>query len=275
MEMSPVTSLWYLLLCIQILGIWSTAIPDGNNTLNGQSLVEMGNKIKSTELQMIGKTILNLQSDMNSTIRAEVIHELCRLHNCTDWGVWSKCDVAILGFGSRNRSRECGFRTVLCDREDLPKIDYDFEVCDRKIRVNKNCSAGFTKTEHGLCLKMHKNNVYRQTAENVCRREKGHLVQINSEIAMNDIDKFIAEKYGDGGGWWWIDGLRSEQGGPWKFGYETENQNFTAWGDKEPTNGPNDLCLLYYHMAYKGGKAWRMNDHTCNKYSWFICQIIP
>jgi hypothetical protein len=213
MQMFLTTSLGVLLLCMQIPYIESTTNPDGNDTFDGQYLVEMGNKIGSSELQMIGRTILNLESKIKSTIRSEVVQELCRLHTCTDWGVWSKCEVALNGFGSRKRSRECGFKTVPCNQEDVLKTEYDFEICQTKI--HKNCPNGFTKTEHGLCLKMHKNNLYRQNAENVCRREKGHLVQINSEIAMKDIDHFIAEKYGVGWGWWWIDGLRSEQGGPW------------------------------------------------------------
>jgi hypothetical protein len=122
---------------------------------------------------------------------------------------------------------------------------------------------------------MHKRALSRNGAESECQKKNGHLVQINSERTMKDVNEFIAEKYGKNWGWWWIDGLRSKQGGPRQFGYETENQNFTAWGDNEPTNGPNDLCLLYFHMAYKGGSAWRMNDHTCSKPSWFICQVIP
>jgi hypothetical protein len=273
MQMFLTTSLGVLLLCTQIPFIESTINPDGHETFGGQFLVEMGNKIGSSELQMIGKTILNLESKIKSTIRSEVILELCRLHNCTDWAVWSKCDVALYGFGSRKRSRECGFKTVLCNRDNLLKTEDEFKIC--KTKIHKNCPNGFTKTESGLCLSMHKRALSRNGAETECRKENGHLVQINSERTMKDVNKFLAEKYGLNRGFWWIDGLKAKQGGSWKFGYETENQNFKAWGDNEPTNGPQDLCMLYFYKSYKGGSVWRMNDYACTSHAWFICQVIP
>ncbi|XP_053386250.1 uncharacterized protein LOC128550704 [Mercenaria mercenaria] len=198
----------------------------------------------------------------------DVCQNPCRPHNCTEWGVWSRCNaIDRNALGNSTRSRRCDFPSTLCEQYLESKDEFESKVCENI------CPNAYTTTTHGYCFKIFALVYTRDAAEATCRKDGGHLANVDSELAMQDLNNFILKSYGNKG-FYWIDGHRSVQAGSWEYGYTPENSNFTIWGDNEPTNGPYDLCRRYQWMNYNGTKAWRMRDLSCKITAWFLCQII-
>ncbi|XP_053386651.1 lectin BRA-3-like [Mercenaria mercenaria] len=192
---------------------------------------------------------------------------MCRLHPCSDWSDWSNCDANRPGeFGGQNRSRNCGLNTTYCERHNIPSLEYDTRVCEGK------CPSHYVVTKHGFCLKLYNNDKkQRDDAETACQTDGGHLVNTDSIIKVQDVNETILDqKYS--GDRLWIDGRRSEQAGPWKYGYPSAEPSFTFWGDNDPDNGVNDLCIMY-HKGSHTGNSWRWFDYDCGSKHEFICEI--
>lgn len=89
--------------------LWSTSCLDSpsdeksGNILNGSTVIEVGNTLKSPLIKFIGLAIKNLEKSME----AKLLNIICRMPSCLNWSDWSKC-VQIKGnFGIQSRTRIC------------------------------------------------------------------------------------------------------------------------------------------------------------------------
>lgn len=240
---------------------------DQNGTLNGKTLIEMGNKLQKPLLRLVGKTLISVENGIKEEIRSEILKKICLLHPCTQWSEWSKCDSLKYGeFGGQNRSRNCGFNTTLCERYADTSVEYEYRVCESTCPV-----IGYVVSKHGFCLKLYNEMKTRDEAEEVCQKEQGHLVNIDSFEKVHDVNKTLGE-YSYSYDNLWIDGRRFVQGGPWEYGYKPSDSSFTYWGDNDPDNGASELCMMYHkHLTH--GYSWRNFDTACSVKRGFMCEI--
>ncbi|XP_060596177.1 C-type lectin-like [Ruditapes philippinarum] len=196
----------------------------------------------------------------------DVAAEMCRLHPCSEWSEWSKCDAIHQGeFGGQTRSRTCGVNTTLCKHYNEPINVIDTRLCEGV------CPKDYTATSHGFCLKFYdKERLYRDDAEKVCQGDGGHLVNVDSEIKVIDVNDTILQQIFSADVIW-IDGRKSVQGDPWTYGYKSSDPSFTFWGHDDPDNRVNDLCIMY-HYETSTNNLWRWFDYPCDKKFAFICQ---
>lgn len=241
-----------------------------SGNLNGKLLIEIGNKVHSPLLRLIGKTFKNIENNIKESVRSEksVIDEICRLHPCSQWSEWSKCDATALGeFGSQTRIRSCELNTTLCKRNGDIRDEYDYKICE------STCPDDYSFTNHGFCLKLYADlKKSRDDAEEICRKDKGHLVNVDSFEKVHDVNETL-EKQSYTNDKLWIDGRRYVQGGPWEYGYKPSDPSFTFWGNDDPDNGASDLCMRYFKHSIHGF-SWRKFDFFCTDKYGFMCEII-
>ncbi|XP_060596176.1 C-type lectin-like [Ruditapes philippinarum] len=124
---------------------------------------------------------------------------------------------------------------------------------------------------HGFCLKFYdKERLTRDDAEQICQRDGGHLVNVNSEMKVKDVNETILQQNFDSNRIW-IDGRKSVQGDPWTYGYKSSDPSFTFWGDDDPDNGRFELCIVYF-FGLRTNYLWRWLDFPCDAKFAFICQ---
>ena len=262
-----------LLITLHVLGYVAASDSLSKNDsfqFTGQALIDMGIKLNKTSLKFIGKIMSRVESQINevrsaSYKTADVIAEICRLHPCSEWSEWSKCDATQHGeFGGQSRSRNCGLNTTLCKHYTKPTVVQDTRVCEFL------CPKDYTSSGHGFCLKLYGNEkIARDDAEKVCQGDGGHLVNVDSAIKVKYVNETIQGAYS--GDLLWIDGRRSKNSDPFTYGYKSTDPSFTFWGDNDPDNGANDLCIMY-HKASSTNNIWRWFDYSCDSKYAFICQ---
>ncbi|XP_060583886.1 C-type lectin domain family 6 member A-like [Ruditapes philippinarum] len=216
--------------------------------LNGEKLMEIGKKLKLPMLQMIGKTIDNIEK------------EICKLHPCSDWSVWSVCVARFGQIGSKVRTRQCNVNKTRCEIHSNSRTEKEFGICIGY------CPNGYNITKNGFCIKFYSDKKVKKEAEKHCQKDGGHLVNIDSELKYNDVSSLLTDL--NTNRWIWIDGHRKDVSSPWKYTYGSQ-KGFFKWSISEPHNGSNDLCLFI--TLYSHGVKW--HDITCTSLHVSICEI--
>ena len=98
-----------------------------------------------------------------------------------------------------------------------------------------------------------------EDAGQFCRDEGGHLPSVTSK-AIND---YLKKRKGVNP--IWIGGSDRKEEGVWNWLDCTafQDQTFTAWAHRQPSNGKDQNCL---ELATS-----RWNDNVCNKQNNFVC----
>jgi hypothetical protein len=208
----------------------SVPLTEGNGTnpgdLNDGKIMEIGEELKLPMLQMIGKTIDNIEK--------EFVDKVCDLHPCSEWTDWFGCTARSGQFGSKFRTRQCRVNTTRCEIDSSTLTEKEFGIC---IGV---CPIRYNITIHGLCLKLFADNKGKEdVAKQQCQKDGGHIVNIYSEMKLEDVTNLLTGFNPR----IWIDGHRKDPSSPWEYTYGSNN-GFFKWYKTEPQNKSNELCLM-------------------------------
>ncbi|XP_060579720.1 uncharacterized protein LOC132736581 [Ruditapes philippinarum] len=205
--------------------------------------MEIGMALKLPKLQMIGKTIDNIEKEIEG--------KLCDLHPCSEWTKWFGCTARVGQFGSKLRTRRCSVNMTSCEIDSNSRTEKEFGICI----MEKTCPKGYNITKNGFCMKFYADTeVKKDAAEQQCQKDGGHLVNIDSEMKLFEDVSSLLTGFSTNIGIW-IDGHRKDASSPWEYTYGSQ-KTFFKWYPSEPGNGSNDLCLviaLYRYNVTKNG----------------------
>lgn len=268
---APVTLFGMTLICIYMNCVHCAAISTDtvvtNEAMTGDDIVKLGIRLNKPILRLIGSTLnlfLKNITDVNIKQKDDLAREMCRLHPCTEWSEWTKCDASGWGkFGGQNRNRTSGYNSSLCQGVKVSKVEYETKVCQRYCREN------YTFTSHGFCIKLYvTDKKTRQDAESVCVADGGYLINIDSAVKQGDVESMLA-KNSITSGTFYIDGLRTVAGGDWAFSSPSTDKSFAKWHPSEPSNASGELCkVLEFHSG------WVWCDRECTNSYNYICEIL-
>jgi hypothetical protein len=231
------------------------SIENGTNAgdLNGEKLIKIGKELKLPMLQMIGKTIENIEKKIDE--------KMCDSHQCSDWTVWSSCAARFGQFGSKFRTRRCSVNMTSCEIDSNSREEKEFGICI----IGMTCPNGYNLTKNGFCLKFYSDKKgTKEAAEQQCQKDGGHLVNIDSELKYTDISSLLTGWNSKGG--IWIDGHRKDVSSPWEYTYGSK-KGFFKWYPGKP--GSNQLCLAI--NEHNIGVKW--HDVNCKVTYFSICEI--
>jgi hypothetical protein len=199
---------------------------------------------------MIGKTIDNIEKD---------IEKICELHPCSEWTAWSGCTARVGKFDSKFRTRRCSVNMTTCEIDSNSRTEKEFGICIG------HCPNGYNITKNGFCMKLYADkSVKRDAAEQQCQKDGGHLVNIDSEMKLEDVRSLLTGF----GSYIWIDGHRKDVSSPWEYTYGS-TKGFFKWYSNQPSNRSNDLCLEV--KLSSDGVKWY--DVICTTTLFSICEI--
>jgi hypothetical protein len=256
--MSCYVKIMALLVILSLIALCINCAPltDGNGTnagdLNGKKLMEIGNALKLPKLQMIGKTIDNIEKE---------VEKICDLHPCSEWTEWFGCTARFGQFGSKFRTRRCSVNMTTCEIDSNSRTEKEFGICIG------HCPNGYNITKNGFCMKFYADNtVKKDAAEQQCQKDGGHLINIDSEMKLEDVSSLLTG-FSRGKGIW-IDGHRKDVSSPWEYTYGSQKTIF-KWYPGQPSNTSNSLCLVI--ALYNNGVRW--HDNSCTTLYFSICEI--
>lgn len=229
-------------------------LTDGNgispDELNGNLLEKLGVKLKLPKLQLLGRTIENVEKK---------IEKICDLHSCAEWTAWQGCDARLGEFGSKFRTRQCGDKTSLCDVNINNRTEKESGIC---VGV---CPNDYNITKNGFCLKLYADlgRSY-DTAEQQCKKDGGHLVNIDNEVKYGDVNSMLQGFSKTVR----VNGRRKDVSSPWEFTYGSQ-KSFFKWCSSCPHNGTHQLCLI----AYLSSGSVIIDDYTCSVLLYSLCEI--
>jgi hypothetical protein len=241
-----------------------------NKDLTGQDLIKMGNSLNKPLLSLLGATFVkteqknkelsdniaiaknNLQDELN-----KLTLELCKETQCAAWTGWSRCSAYTTGtFGARTRSRKCGGSPSICSTLSEETVETDNQICQGI------CNHIFTGNK--FCIKLYKSvKKTRKDALEVCHEDGGHLMNMNSELKLKDVNEYFTNISFSSDVW--IDGTRTLPNGDWKYEYVSDDSKFSIWQSGEP--GSTEACKVYKYTNRK----WYGRLCTDNYY--FLCEI--
>jgi hypothetical protein len=234
----------------------SAPLTDGNGTnagnLNGEKLMEIGKALKLPKLQMIGKTIDNIEKE---------VEKICDLHPCSEWTEWFGCTAQVGQFGSKFRTRRCSVNMTSCEIDSNRRTEKEFGICIG------HCPNGYNITKNGFCMKLFADiTVKKDAAEQQCQKDGGHLVNIDSEIKFKDVSSLLT---GYSSLAIWIDGHRKDVNSPWEYTYGSQSGFFKWHSPGQPGNKSNELCLIIMLQ----GHDVKWYDYLCTSSCFSICEI--
>ena len=256
-------------------------VPGSN--INGTNLFELGNTFNITVLKLIGKTIEHLEErfrttfeNMESSFRTSIENvngsfskiednfnnKLCELNPCSQWSKWAKCSAhRVSSFGAQTRTRTCWRgNSKPCSNDGEEAIENESRVCEGY------CPQNYTLTANKYCLIFNSTNANQNTAENRCKADGGHLINIDTKERMTEYATFNSGKRET-----WVDGVRTSRGGKWAYqsGQDPEDNGVIDWYSNQPNNGVSDLCKF---VRFYSGKV-RWFDVSCSAVSKAVCEI--
>lgn len=252
--MSQVTAIFYVFYVF--VDISSCApLTDGNGIdpekLDGELLEKIGVKLKLPQLQLLGKTIENVEK--------KIEEKICDLHPCETWSAWQGCDVRPGQFGSKFRTRRCGINSTTCEMDINSRTEKESAICVGF------CPKDYNITKNGYCLKIYADQGRSQdAAEQQCNKDGGHLVNIDNEVKYGDVNSMLQ---GYTGGVW-VDGRRKDVTSPWEFTYGSQ-KSFFKWCSTCPSNGSSELCF----RVYISNGSLVMNDIGCSSTRYTLCEL--
>jgi hypothetical protein len=146
-----------------------------------------------------------------------------------------------------------------CEIDSNSRTEKEFGICIG------HCPDGYNITKHGFCMKLYADKRdKRDAAEQQCQKDGGHLVNIDSEKKLEDVNSLISGfSYKE----IWIDGHRKDVNSSWEYTYGSQI-GFFKWFGSNPSNGPTDLCLIII-----SGNDITWHDEPCTKTYFSLCEI--
>jgi hypothetical protein len=108
--------------------------------------------------------------------------------------------------------------------------------------------------------------VKQDAAEQQCQKDGGHLVNIDSEMKLEDVSNLLAGFSRDQG--IWINGHRKDVSSSWEYTYGSK-KGFFKWYPSQPDNVSNQPCLII--ALYSDGVKWY--DMPCTNTYYSMCEI--
>ncbi|XP_060562196.1 uncharacterized protein LOC132721840 [Ruditapes philippinarum] len=209
-----------------------------DNLINGNYLINMADKMDNPLLKLLGKAfqgieqtvseldtqamlqnealenignITNNIEKISKKVAAQVV-DICNLHPCNEWSMWTNCDAKTKGaFGTQRRMRKCGYSSELCTRKNETKrIEKDFKLCE----YSPSCLPSYNLTEEGFCVKLYTDTKTWFDANQQCSDDGGHLITILS-ATKSSLAEAIFNRYSVSDVW--IDGIKKSSTGEWQF----------------------------------------------------------
>lgn len=215
------------------------------DTINGEKLVGMGRQMNNPLLTLIGMAIMNQ-------------------HPCFEWTIWTSCSTSGLGnIGIRSRTRICSL--IGSDRTSNNRTEEDLNVCfiNEQGTKKKMCPPSYKITANGYCLKRYDVFENWERAEEMCQRDGGHLVHIDSDEKFSDVKKLLQ---GVTGGYIWVDGRRKQKGSHWETVHGVKLTKF-YWTLRHP--GSYEECIA---LSENDHRQW--HSSVCKDLLYPLCEII-
>ena len=222
------TMIWLMVFSTVIGHCVATTLPfeqhvDENTILD---LAEMSNK---TFLKLIGLAIQNMR---------------CDLDRCSQWSQWTG-DMSYRGqYGVKTRSRDCWHDS--CNKTGPKVVENDNAIYEGI------CPASYNVTDGKLCIAYYKDRVNRSAAQELCQKDGGRLITIDTkeryELAQNYTTSFYVH----------VQGARRVAGGPFfdDAGHLLEDSPFFQWGSGQPDNGASVSLVV----VFKGIKHYDTSE---------------
>ncbi|XP_068556973.1 C-type lectin domain family 4 member A-like isoform X2 [Anas acuta] len=140
------------------------------------------------------------------------------------------------------------------------------QSCDKPAALQGN------HTEWHCILAVHQgkdNQMPWDKSQQNCSGMGSQLVVINTKAEQDFLYKEIQMKYQQKGKDFYI-GLRAQKVGQWRWADQTPyNESAAFWRSGEPSNDPNELCVVIHHKT-ENLQNW--NDVPCTTHSSRICE---
>ena len=247
-----------------VVNTTSELMVPGRN-INGTNLFELGNTFNITVLKLIGKALEGMEERFSTSfvnIENSLNTKLCELNPCSQWSKWAKCSAQrVSTFGAQTRTRTCWRgNSKPCSNDGEEAIENESRVCEGY------CPQNYTLTANKYCLFFNSTNANQNTAENRCKADGGHLINIDTKEHMTEYATFNSGKRET-----WVDGVRTSRGGKWAYqsGQDPEDNGVIDWYSNQPNNGVSDLCKF---VRFYSGKV-RWFDVSCSAVSKAVCEI--
>ena len=136
--------------------------------LNAETLVSYGRQFNHSLITMIGRVIANY-------------------HLCDAWSEWSECGATLHDyFSTRTRTRRCGVTQDRYGRRD----EIETDVCEGS-KTKLSCPRSYQITGKGFCFKLFMEQKNHSTAQAVCRKDGGYLVNIDSDQKYDSVKEIL------------------------------------------------------------------------------------
>ncbi|XP_068556982.1 C-type lectin domain family 4 member D-like isoform X3 [Anas acuta] len=137
-----------------------------------------------------------------------------------------------------------------------------------KGRDLKCCPEGWRPFQES-CYYFSDNQMPWDKSQQNCSGMGSQLVVINTKAEQDFLYKEIQMKYQQKGKDFYI-GLRAQKVGQWRWADQTPyNESAAFWRSGEPSNDPNELCVVIHHKT-ENLQNW--NDVPCTTHSSRICE---
>ena len=243
-----------VLLCKGSASKSSQSVSVAREDADGERLIQLGKTFNNSMLKLIGYTFENLEEN--------VVHKLCHKTPCTLWSNWSNCTAeGPSSFGFQTRGRKCWYNsTDPCSQDGAVTIETASKVCERP------CGLGYSFTKHGFCLKFHVTILFHLEAEQICKAEGGHIMNVDTKERLIDFTKIANTT-----GFIWVDGMRANNTTPYRYrtGRDPFVNRIALWNKAEPQSTKDELCLITRYM--RGTMYW--HDGGCTWKVPFVCEI--
>lgn len=231
-----------------------------------QDDVDIDDVIQTTN---VGQHLENSVKKVQRNMTSNALKVICQLLPCSDWSAWTACGSLVGRYGTRNRTRHCGYNVSKLCTENMS--GFDIEVGECMIYIPW-CPLDYVYTRNGFCVKLY-NGVYKSwyDAEIHCESDGGHLVNIDTKQLSEDInesfdDTEILSVYA------WVDGIRRFAGNEWEYKSGLKKPKFTNWYRDHPGEDSFPNCKCIIRSGDEGNFEWR-SSYVCGNRENFICQI--
>jgi hypothetical protein len=230
---------WFVIMC-------SGGVLKQNGTeaseLTAEMLVSLGRQLNNPLITVIGKVMKNY-------------------HLCTDWSEWTSCCANKVNFfATRSRSRHC---TLIQPQAGESIPEEETGICEGI------CPQTYNLTTNEYCLKLYNTPTNRDDAEEMCKRDGGSLININTNTKYEDVKALIAALDEDKN--IHIDGRRENSTSPWEYSNGSEFDNF-LWLSGYPKAINLFSCLMLTGKRSNANQCFLWFNYSCTSRFSFVCE---
>jgi len=221
--------MFWMIVLSTVIGHCVAATLSSEQHVDENTILDLAEKSNKTFLKLIGLAIQNMR---------------CDLDRCSQWSQWTG-DMLYRGqYGVKTRSHDCWHDS--CNKTG-PKVVENDNVIYEGI-----CPASYNVTDGKLCIAYYKDNMNHSAAQQLCQKDGGSLITIDTKERYELAQKFTPSNHVH------VQGARRVQGGPFfdDAGNLLEDSPFFKWGSGQPNDGTNLSTTVNFkgtvHYDYTG-----------------------